>query len=57
MRWSWEVEPRGILKLLTPLVGFMGRRQEQIIWTSLKRYLEEQNPRSASTYEAGGPTR
>jgi hypothetical protein len=43
MRWSWGVEPHGLLlKLLTPLVVRMGRRQEQTIWASLKRYLEEQ---------------
>ena len=40
MRWSWNVVPRGIFKVMSPLVGFMGRRQEQTIWTSLKRYLE-----------------
>jgi uncharacterized protein YndB with AHSA1/START domain len=40
MRWSWEVEPRGILKLMTPLVASMGRRQEERIWTGLKHLLE-----------------
>jgi carbon monoxide dehydrogenase subunit G len=42
MRWSWEVEPRGILKVMRPLVAWMGRRQEQRIWTSLKHLLEGQ---------------
>jgi hypothetical protein len=42
MRWSWEVEPRGILKVMRPLVARMGRRQEQRIWTSLKHLLEGQ---------------
>ena len=42
MRWSWDVEPRGILKLMSPLVAWMGRRQEQRIWTSLKHLLEGQ---------------
>lgn len=42
MRWSWEVEPRGILKLMSPLVARTGRRQEQRIWTSLKHLLEGQ---------------
>jgi uncharacterized membrane protein len=42
MRWSWELQPRGILKLMSPLVARMGRRQEQRIWTGLKRFLEEQ---------------
>jgi hypothetical protein len=42
MRWSWDVEPRGIFKLMTPLVARVGRRQEATIWAGLKRYLEEQ---------------
>jgi uncharacterized protein YndB with AHSA1/START domain len=42
MRWAWQVQPRGLLKLLTPLVARMGRRQEQTIWTGLKRVLEGQ---------------
>ena len=40
MRWSWEVRPRGALKLLRPLIGVLGRRQEQAIWRELKRLLE-----------------
>lgn len=40
MRWFWKLEPRGALKLLTPLVAALGRRQERTIWTGLKRYLE-----------------
>jgi hypothetical protein len=42
MRWTWDVEPRGILRLMRPLVAWMGRRQEQRIWTSLKHLLEGQ---------------
>ena len=42
MRWAWQVQPCGLLKLLTPLVARMGRRQEQTIWTGLKRVLEGQ---------------
>ncbi|MGH2656548.1 MAG: SRPBCC family protein [Actinomycetota bacterium] len=40
MRWSWDVEPRGVLRLVRPLVALMGRRQEQRIWTELKKLLE-----------------
>ena len=40
MRWSWELEPRGVLKLMGPVVAWMGRRQELRIWTSLKGLLE-----------------
>jgi len=57
MRWSWTIEPHGIFKLLTPLIARMGRRQEQTIWTSLKRCLEEQTTTPAQANETGGPTR
>jgi uncharacterized protein YndB with AHSA1/START domain len=40
MRWSWKLEPHGLLKLMTPMLATMGRRQERTIWTGLKRYLE-----------------
>jgi hypothetical protein len=40
MRWSWELEPRGAWKLAGPLVGRVGRRQEQATWIALKRFLE-----------------
>ena len=39
MRWSWDVRPRGVLRLMAPLVGVIGRRQEQRIWGNLKRLL------------------
>ncbi len=42
MRWLWDVQPRGILKVMRPVVAWMGRRQEQRIWTSLKHLLEGQ---------------
>jgi hypothetical protein len=48
MRWSWEVAPRGLLKLMTPLVVRVGARQERAIWTGLKRLLEaKEAPTSA----------
>ena len=40
MRWSGEIEPHGMLKLMGPLVAWMGRRQELQIWTGLKALLE-----------------
>ena len=46
MRWSWEVRPRGALRLMAPLVGVIGRRQEQRIWGNLKRLLEAEVDRS-----------
>jgi hypothetical protein len=42
MRWSWELQPGGVLRLLTPLISRIGRRQEQAIWADFKQYLEAQ---------------
>lgn len=43
MRWSWDLQPSGALKLFNPLIATMGRRQEQAIWTGLKHHLEAPN--------------
>jgi len=40
MRWAWQVRPKGAVRLMAPLITWMGRHQEQAIWTSMKRYLE-----------------
>ena len=40
MRWSWEVRPRGVLRLMSPLVSRLGGRRELDIWGNLKRLLE-----------------
>lgn len=40
LTWIWDLEPRGFLKLMGPLVRRIGERQEQAIWTGLKRVLE-----------------
>jgi len=41
MRWSWQLQPRGMLRLMSPIVASMGRGSERRIWTGLKRLLEE----------------
>ena len=41
MRWSWQVETPGALRLISPLLAWMGRRQERAVWTSLKHLLEQ----------------
>lgn len=46
MRWFWEVTPRGGMRLLGPVIGWRGRRQERRIWRELKKVLE------APQYEA-----
>lgn len=48
MQWAWEVRPRGVLRLMAPLVARMGRRQERTIWTSLKRVLGARGAASAA---------
>jgi len=48
MRWSWDVEPRGLFKLMTPMVAHVGQRQEQIIWVNLKRVVEAQEAPSSA---------
>jgi hypothetical protein len=40
MRWSGQVRPKGALRLLGPLITWLGTRQEQRIWASLKKHLE-----------------
>jgi Polyketide cyclase / dehydrase and lipid transport len=44
--WSWDVRPRGAMKLMAPLVGPIGRRQERGIWGGLKRLLESGGERA-----------
>jgi hypothetical protein len=40
MRWAWDVRPRGVLKMMGPLVARMGRRQERAVSRGLKALLE-----------------
>jgi hypothetical protein len=40
LRWSWQLRPKGVLKILTPVMGWLGRRQEATTWALLKRHLE-----------------
>jgi Polyketide cyclase / dehydrase and lipid transport len=40
MRWSWQLEPTGFMRMLRPVVYLLGRRQEERIWTGLKHLLE-----------------
>ncbi len=42
MHWSGRVRPKGALRLLGPLITWLGRRQERRIWTSMKSHLERQ---------------
>ena len=44
MKWLWNIEPRGSMKLLGPLVRRMGERQELANWTGMKKVIEAQSP-------------
>jgi hypothetical protein len=40
MRWSGQVRPKGAFRLLTPVITWMGKRERQRIWASMKQHLE-----------------
>jgi hypothetical protein len=44
MRWSWDVRPEGALRMLAPLVWWIGDRQERRVWSGLKGCLEAGRP-------------
>jgi hypothetical protein len=46
MRWSWDVRPEGALRMLAPLVGWIGDRQERRVWSGLKSCMEAGRPPS-----------
>jgi uncharacterized protein YndB with AHSA1/START domain len=48
MKWVWDMELRGVYKLLGPMVRWMGKRQELAIWTGLKRLLESGGAQAAA---------
>jgi len=40
MTWEWDVRPTGAMRLLSPIITMIGRRQEGRIWSALKLHLE-----------------
>jgi carbon monoxide dehydrogenase subunit G len=46
MTWSWHIRLRGLAKLASPVVSWMGRRQEREIWSALKQLLERRDESS-----------
>lgn len=55
MRWSGQVRPKGAYRLLGPVITWMGIRQEQRIWASLKKHLDAApaRPAQAGPAQAG----
>ena len=43
LRWSWQARPKGALRLLAPVLGPIGARQERRTWTRLRDHLEAAN--------------
>lgn len=44
MRWEWTPQPQGWLRLLSPVVAEIGRRQERRVWESMRQHLEQRAP-------------
>jgi carbon monoxide dehydrogenase subunit G len=44
LSWSWELQPKGLLRVMGPLIARIGRRQEAEIWASLKSHMESTAP-------------
>ena len=40
MRWCWQVQPHGWMRLLGPVIAHVGGRQEREIWEGMRRCLE-----------------
>jgi hypothetical protein len=40
LSWSWQLRPKGVLRLIAPVFAVVGRRQEAANWAALKRHLE-----------------
>ena len=58
MHWSGQVRPKGAFRLLGPVIAWLGMRQEQRIWTSLKKHLEAAAAVSAKAGRvSAGPNR
>lgn len=54
MRWSGQVRPRGVFRLLGPLITWRGGRQEQRIWAGLKEHLEAASAGPAKSTDGQG---
>lgn len=40
LSWSWEARPKGAVRLLGPVLTWIGARQERRTWTALRDHLE-----------------
>ena len=44
LAWDWDLRIEGVGRVLSPLAGVLGRRQERRVWTGLRDYLESPPP-------------
>ncbi len=57
MRWSWEIVPRGVYRLMGPVLAQLGARQEARIWAAMAQYLEQaEQPTCDDVWTATSPT-
>jgi hypothetical protein len=53
MRWLWDVRPEGALRLIAPLIAWIGVRQERRVWSGLKACMEARLPRDSWSRASG----
>ncbi len=44
MHWIWDVEPRGVYRMMGPIFAQIGSRQEERVWVGLKQFMEGDKP-------------
>jgi uncharacterized protein YndB with AHSA1/START domain len=44
LSWSWDLQPKGLFRVMGPLIARIGSRQEAETWAGLKRYMESTAP-------------
>jgi len=40
LRWSWQTRPKGLIRIVAPVLTRVGARQERQMWTRLRDHLE-----------------
>jgi polyketide cyclase/dehydrase/lipid transport protein len=48
MSWLWDLEPRGVYKMLGPVIRRIGERQELRVWSQLKKVMEAVAPATSA---------
>jgi hypothetical protein len=48
MSWLWDLEPRGVYKVLRPIIRRIGERQELRVWSQMKKVMEAVSPATSA---------